>query len=58
MEGDHLQDLDILKWIFKKQDRRRELDCSGSGQGQVAGTRECGNEPSGSAQCGEFQDSL
>jgi len=28
----------------------------GSGQGQVAGTCECGNEPSGSIQCGEFLD--
>ena len=27
---------------------------SGSGQGQVAGTCECGNEPSDSIRCGEF----
>ena len=26
----------------------------GSGQGQVAGSSECGNEPSGSIECGEF----
>ena len=34
------------------------LDQSGSGQGQVAGTCECGNEPSGSIRCGEFLDQL
>ena len=27
-----------------------------SGQGQVAGTCECSNEPSGSIKCGEFLD--
>ena len=32
----------IFKWNFKKRDRGRscELDCSGSRQGQVAGTCE------------------
>ena len=30
------------------------LDGSGSGQEQVAGCYECGNEPSGSMKCGEF----
>ena len=34
------------------------LDCSGSGQGQVADTCECGNEPWGSIKCGEFLDKL
>ena len=34
------------------------LDQAGSGQGQVAGTFECGNEPSGSVKCGEFLDQL
>ena len=29
------------------------LDRAGSGWGQVAGTCECGNEPSGSIKCGE-----
>ena len=33
-----------------------ELDRAGSGLGQVAGTGECGNEPSGSIKCGEFLD--
>ena len=28
----------------------------GSGYGQVAGTCDCGNEPSGSVKCGEFLD--
>ena len=34
------------------------LDRAGKGQGQVAGTCECGNEPSGSAKCGGFLDQL
>ena len=34
------------------------LDRSGSGQGQVVGTCECGNEPSGSIKYGEFLDQL
>ena len=34
------------------------LDRAGSGQGQVAGTCEFGNEPSGSIKCGEFLDQL
>jgi len=33
-----------------------ELDWVASGYGQVAGTCECGNEPSGSVKCGEFLD--
>ena len=32
------------------------LDGVGSGQGQMAGTCECGNELSGSVKCGEFLD--
>jgi hypothetical protein len=32
------------------------LDGFGSGQGEVAGTCECGNELSGSIKCGEFLD--
>jgi hypothetical protein len=38
----------ILKWIFRKWDEEQGLDVSVSGQGQVAGFCECGNEPSGS----------
>ena len=34
------------------------LDRSGSGQGQVEGACECGNEPSGSVICGEFPHEL
>ena len=30
------------------------LDQAGTGRGQVAGTCECGNGPSGSIKCGEF----
>jgi hypothetical protein len=33
------------------------LDLTSSGYRQVAGTCECGNEPSGSIKCGEFLDS-
>jgi len=32
------------------------LDLSGSGQGQIAGSCECGNEPSRSLKFGEFLD--
>jgi len=32
------------------------LGRGGSGEGQVAGTCECGNEPSSSIKCGEFLD--
>ena len=60
MERDHLEDpvLDgriILRWIF-----RWDVGvCTGSSWlrlGQVAGSCECGNEPSGSIKCGEFLD--
>jgi hypothetical protein len=34
------------------------LNCSGSGQGQVVGTCECGNEPPGSVKCGDFLNQL
>jgi len=44
----------ILRWIFRKWDVGYGLDRSGSGQGQVAGTCECGNEPSVSIKCREF----
>ena len=50
-KGDHLEyrGVDgriILKWIFEKWDRGYALDRSGSGQKEVAGCCECGNEPS------------
>ena len=45
-----------LRWILRKWDVGYGLDRAGSGQGQVAGTGECCNEPSGSIKCGEFLD--
>jgi hypothetical protein len=56
-ERDHLEDprVDgkiILSYIFGKSDVGYELDLTGSGQGQMAGTCEYGNEPSGSIKCG------
>jgi len=48
----------ILRLIFRKWDMGYGLDRAGSGKGQVAGTCECGNEPSGSIQYGEFLDYL
>ena len=44
----------ILKWIFEKWDGWHVMDRPGSGQGQVAGCCECGNEPPGPIKCGEF----
>jgi hypothetical protein len=46
----------ILKWILEKWDGGHGLYRSCSGQGQVAGFCECGNEPSDSIKCGEFLD--
>ena len=43
----------ILKWIFRKWHGRHGLNCSASGQGQVAGTSKRDSEPSGFAKCGE-----
>jgi len=43
----------ILKWIFRKCD---VLNRAGSGQGEVAGICEFGDEPSDSINCGEFLD--
>jgi hypothetical protein len=58
-EGNHLEEpgIDgriILKWFIEKWDVGNGLDRSGSGQGQVAGCCECGNEPSCPIKCGEF----
>jgi hypothetical protein len=56
-ERDRLEDPDvdgriILKWFFKKMVGRHGVDCSGSGEGQVAGACECSNESSGSIKYG------
>jgi len=57
-ERDHLGDpgVDgriILRCIFRNWGVE-----AWTGQGQVAGTCECGNEPLGSIKCGEFLDLL
>ena len=44
----------ILRWLFRKWDVGHGLDQSGSGQGQMADTCECGNETSGSIKCWKF----
>jgi hypothetical protein len=59
----HLGDLGIdkrilLKWIFRMLDVGYGLDRAGTGYGQVAGTCEYDNKPSGSIKCGEFLDYL
>ena len=58
-ERDHLKDpgVDgriILRWIFRKWDARTWTGSMWLRIGTVAGTCECGNEPSGSIKCGEF----
>jgi hypothetical protein len=46
---------DNIKWIFKRYDRSVGA-WTGSGQGQVAGCCERGNESSGLIKCGKFLD--
>ena len=48
----------ILKRIYKKWDREARVDWSDSGQGQVAGSCECGNGTEPFIQRGEFPDQL
>jgi hypothetical protein len=45
----------ILKWTLNRMGGRG-LDSSGSGQGQLVGFCEHGNEPSGSIKCWECLD--
>jgi hypothetical protein len=47
----------ILKQILKKWDGRYGVDCSSSGQGQMVGACEYGNEPMGSVKCENFLSS-
>jgi hypothetical protein len=51
-KGDHLENPGlyriIFKWILEKWNGEHGLDRSCSGYGQMAGSCECGNEPSGS----------
>jgi len=47
---------DNIKWIFRKWVDGDGLDRAGSGKGQVAGTRKCRNEPSGSIKWRVFLD--
>jgi hypothetical protein len=39
---------------LRERNHIEDLDWSGSGQGQVAGSCECGSEPLGSIKCGNF----
>ena len=47
---------DNIKMDIQEVGWGHELDRSGSGYGEVVGSRECCNEPSGSIKCGEFLD--
>jgi hypothetical protein len=46
----------ILRWILKKGDAGVWTGSSCLRIGKVAGSFECGNEPSGSIKCGRFLD--
>jgi len=47
---------DNIKTDRQEVDVVNELNLSGSGWRQVAGSCECGNEPSSSIKCGEYLD--
>jgi hypothetical protein len=58
-EGGHLENpgVDgriILKWMFEMWSGGRGLNRSDSGEGQVRGCCECGNETSCFIKCGAF----
>ena len=46
----------IIKWILKNRLLRREVDWSGSGQGQASGFSESDSEILDWIKCGEFID--
>ena len=48
----------IVRWILRKMLWEHGLGRCGSGEGQMVGTCEGGNEPSDSIKCGEFLDQL
>jgi hypothetical protein len=59
MERGHLEDVGldgriILQWIFNEWDGEAWTVLVRFSIRQVAGTCECGNEPSGSIKCGNF----
>jgi hypothetical protein len=56
--GDLMQWDDDIEIDIRKVEWWRGLDRSGSGWGQVAGSCECGNEPSCFVKCGEYPDYL
>ena len=49
-------DRDNIKMDLQEVELGHGLYGAGSGKEQVAGTCECGNEPLGSINCGEFLD--
>jgi len=57
---DHLEESKLdgryIKTHLQQVEWGNRLDSSGSGKGQVAGSCECGNEPSDSIKYGEFLD--
>jgi hypothetical protein len=55
-EDPGIDGLIILRWIFRKWGVGAWTGLIGSEQGQVAGTCECGNEPSSYIKRGEFLD--
>jgi hypothetical protein len=55
-EGDPWTSQDNIKMDLREVGWGHELHRSGSGQRQLAGSCEYGNEPSASIKCGEFLD--
>jgi len=51
LEDPYIDGRIILRWIFRRWDVE-------AWTGQVVGTCECSNKPSGSIKCGEFLDWL